>query len=157
MREFVLGGVAIAFLSQACSPPPLEYSAESVLAEASVIAVEASGNANNYMFSVTVRSDETGCDRYADWWEVITPEGELLYRRILAHSHVDEQPFTRSGGPVMVGVDDEVLVRSHVNPDGYSTQAMQGSVGEGFSPKILPEEFALDLAEAEPQPGNCAF
>jgi len=122
-----------------------------------VTAVEAKPGSNGYSFAVTIESNDTGCDRYADWWEVITPEGELLYRRILAHSHVDEQPFTRSGGPVAVGEDDDVVVRSHTNPDGYSAQAMKGSVNEGFSSTVLPEDFAADLAEAEPQPSGCAF
>ncbi len=121
-----------------------------------VTAIEAKPGNNGYSFAVTVESSDTGCDRYTDWWEVITPEGELLYRRILAHSHVDEQPFTRSGGPVAVG-ENEVVVRSHTNPDGYSAQAMKGSVNEGFSSTVLPEDFAADLAEAEPQPSGCAF
>ncbi len=60
---------------------------------AEVSEVEATGQANNYTLAVTVSSPDTGCDSYADWWEVITPEGELLYRRVLLHSHVDEQPF----------------------------------------------------------------
>ena len=166
MRGFVLSGVAIALLLQGCSPPPPPDNEAEVVLEgpelveglgSAVVETEASGEAGDYTFSVTVKSNDTGCDRYADWWEVITPEGELLYRRILAHSHVDEQPFTRSGGPVAVEADDEVLVRSHVNPDGYSSQAMRGSVSEGFSSTTLPEDFALELADAEPQPGNCAF
>ena len=121
-----------------------------------VTAVEATSSGDGYRFAVTVESDETGCEQYADWWEVVTPEGELLYRRILAHSHVDEQPFTRSGGPVMVGEGD-VVVRSHTNTEGYSTKAMKGSVSEGFSPTILAEDFAINLAEADPQPSGCAF
>ena len=122
----------------------------------SVTAVEVSSSGDGYRFSVTIESEETGCEQYADWWEVVTPEGELLYRRILAHSHVDEQPFTRSGGPVMVGEGD-VVVRSHTNTEGYSTKAMKGSVSEGFSPTVLAEDFAINLAEADPQPSGCAF
>ena len=112
---------------------------------------------SGYRFAVTVESDETGCDRYADWWEVVTPEGELLYRRILAHSHVDEQPFTRSGGPVEIEEDDVVIVRSHVNSDGYSTQAMKGSASEGFSSVVLESGFAANLENADPQPNDCSF
>lgn len=134
--------------------------AETIDAEtlASVTAVETSeSGAAQYSFAVTVQSPDTGCDAYANWWEVITPDGELLYRRILAHSHVDEQPFSRSGGPVAVGMTDEVIVRAHMHPTGYSTQAMQGTPTEGFTETILPEDFAAGLAEAEPQPSGCTF
>lgn len=127
-------------------------------ASATITDVEASElSPSQHNFSVTVQSPDTGCDAYANWWEVITPEGELLYRRILAHSHVDEQPFTRSGGPVAVGAADEVIVRSHMHPTGYSTQAMQGTPTEGFIETVLPEDFAAGLAAAEPQPSGCAF
>ena len=122
-----------------------------------VSAVEVSGEPEAYTFAVTIESQETGCDQYANWWEVITPEGELQYRRILAHSHVDEQPFTRSGGPVEVGADETVIVRSHTYPQGYSAQAMEGSVTSGFEPVTLPADFAQQLARANPQPGSCAF
>ena len=54
---------------------------------------------------------------------MLSLEGALLYRRILAHSHVDEQPFVRSGGPVPVGASDIVIVRGHMNPGGYGTKA----------------------------------
>ncbi len=87
---------------------------------AKVLQVEATGKPNNYTFAVTVSSPDTGCDCYADWWEVITPEGELLYRRILLHSHVKEQPFRRTGGVVNIQPQQKVIVRVHMFPDGYS-------------------------------------
>lgn len=125
--------------------------------DAQVLAVEITPNNSNYQFAVTIESPDTGCDQYANWWEVITPEGELLYRRILAHSHVDEQPFTRSGGPVKIEADQVAIVRVHMHPDGYSTQAMDGIVGKGLKPTTLTEDFASELAAAEPQPSGCAF
>jgi hypothetical protein len=64
-----------------------------------VVAVEVTGEPGARAFTVTVRSPDTGCERYADLWEVVSTDGDLRYRRVLAHSHVDEQPFTRSGGP----------------------------------------------------------
>lgn len=124
---------------------------------AKVTEVEVTGNANNYTFAVTVKSPDTGCDRYADWWEVITPEGELLYRRVLLHSHVDEQPFTRTGNPVPISPQQDAIVRVHMSSDGYSTLAQQGSVKSGFTTVTLPEEFAANLESAEPLPQDCAF
>jgi hypothetical protein len=54
-------------------------------------------------------------------WEVVDVTGEaLLYRRILGHSHVSEQPFVRSGGPVSA-TSDVVIVRSHGNVGGYGS------------------------------------
>ena len=70
-----------------------------------MIQVSVSGSAQSYTFSVTLRSSDTGCDHYADWWEVLSSDGELIYRRVLLHSHVDEQPFTRSGTLIDVQED----------------------------------------------------
>lgn len=124
---------------------------------ARVSKVEVTGEPNNYTFAVTVSSPDTGCDRYADWWEIITPSGELLYRRVLLHSHVDEQPFTRTGGTVAVQPQQKVIVRVHMNPDGYSPLALQGKVKDGFSEITLSNDFASSLAYAKPLPTNCAF
>lgn len=126
-------------------------------AVAHVREVSASGEAGAWTFAVTVESDETGCEQYADWWEVLTPEGGLVYRRILAHSHPDEQPFTRTGGPVEVAEDRTVLVRAHLHPSGYGGAAMEGSVAQGFSETELDASFAASLAEEEPQPEGCAW
>jgi len=79
--------------------------------QAAVIGVSITGAEQNYTFSVTIESPDTGCDQYADWWEVFTADGVLVYRRILGHSHVDEQPFTRSGGILAIGGDDFVYIR----------------------------------------------
>lgn len=116
-----------------------------------------SGQENAYTFEVTIESPDTGCDQYADWWEVIDLDGNLIYRRILAHSHVTEQPFTRTGGTVEISKDDEVYVRMHMNNSGYASQAQKGSVENGFQATELEEDFAKDLEETEPLPDGCAF
>ena len=98
--------------------------------------VKVSGNENAYSFAVTLKSPDSGCKQYADWWEVISEDGKtLIYRRILAHSHVDEQPFTRSGGAVAIAANTEVIIRAHMFPSGYGDGiiAMKGSVANGFS------------------------
>ncbi|MEO0325328.1 MAG: hypothetical protein AAF447_20390 [Myxococcota bacterium] len=137
--------------------------AEADAPRASVTAVRATGSAGAYTFAVTVESDETGCDRYADWWEVLRADGTLAYRRILAHSHVDEQPFTRSGGPVPVADDETVIVRAHLRPAGvdapgvYRGQVLRGTVRGGFDPWDAPRDFAAALENADPQARGCAF
>ena len=135
------------------SPPPTGPVSTGL---ADVVGVEASGDAGAFTFSVTIRSDETGCDAYADWWEVVGTDGALLYRRILAHSHVDEQPFTRTGGPVPVAPDTPVWIRAHHAPGGYGGAAWTGSVSGGFAAGDPPEPWA-ELAEQAPLPDGCAF
>ncbi len=124
---------------------------------ADVISVEAAGAAGAYTFSVGISSPDTGCDQYADWWEVVRPDGELVYRRILLHSHVNEQPFVRSGGPVAVAAADVVWVRAHLHPGGYGGAAFRGSVEQGFESAEPPHGFAADLSDAAPLPEGCNF
>jgi hypothetical protein len=124
---------------------------------ADVLSVSTSGGPGAYQFVVTVRSADTGCQQYADWWEVLAENGRLLHRRILLHSHVDEQPFTRSGGPVPIGPDTVVWVRAHMHPAGYGGTAMRGSVSAGFRPVALAADFSANLAQQAPLPGGCDF
>ena len=130
---------------------------QSTSAYADVLSVNIAGNVGSYRFSVTIQSPDTGCDQYANWWEVISEEGELLHRRILLHSHVNEQPFSRSSGPVTVQADQALIVRAHMHPSGYGGQALKGTVAEGFSVVELADDFALALAQQEPLPTGCSF
>ena len=132
-------------------------SATLILGTAQVTKVSVTGNADAYTFDVTVESPDTGCDQYADWWEVIDLEGNLIYRRVLAHSHVTEQPFTRSGSNIKLGADTQVYVRAHMNTSGYGTKAQKGSVENGFLAAELDDEFAKDLENMPPLPIGCAF
>jgi len=124
---------------------------------ADVQQVSVSGGSSSYSFSVTVRSPDTGCERYADWWEVLSSEGKLIYRRVLLHSHAGEQPFTRSGGPVNIGPEETIILRAHMNDTGYGGVALRGSVVAGFTPTALPPAFAGDVEEQQPKPQGCAF
>jgi hypothetical protein len=130
---------------------------ETPFSDAEILSLDVNGEQGAYNFSVTISSPDEGCSQYADWWEVISQEGELFYRRILLHSHVDEQPFTRSGGPVSIDPETIVLVRAHMHPTGYGGLAMKGSVAGGFEPTELSEDFALNLAETPPLPEGCNF
>ncbi len=122
-----------------------------------VVAVQTSGSPGAYEFNVTVKSPDTGCQQYADWWEVVSTDGKLLYRRVLLHSHVTEQPFTRSGGPVPIQADTIVWVRAHMNTGGYGGMAFKGSVRSGFKPAALNPGFSAGLASQPPLPDDCDF
>jgi len=124
---------------------------------AQVTSVMVTGADGGYTFNVTISSPDLGCQQYANWWEVIDLDGNLLYRRILAHSHVDEQPFTRSGGPVTISENTEVYIRAHMNTTSYGSKVFKGSVADGFTSDNLDVEFAKGLEEVAPLPANCAF
>jgi hypothetical protein len=159
MLSFVLLSAILAFGNTSCQEKaaipllPLNNNA------AAVTGVKVSGSENAYSFNVTVKSPDTGCDQYANWWEVISADGKaLIYRRILAHSHIDEQPFTRSGGPVAIAAGTEVIVRVHMNSTGYGTaKVMKGSVNNGFIAFDVAADFGAELASLAPQPGKCPF
>ena len=124
---------------------------------ADVTAVQVRGRPGAYEFDVAIQSPDTGCQQYADWWEVVGVDGKLIYRRVLAHSHVDEQPFARSGGPVPIAADTVVWVRAHMNNGGYGGAAFKGSPASGFVRTDLAPGFAADVARQPPLPDGCAF
>lgn len=72
-------------------PPPIQTevqlstSEENEISEeiaADILSVKIMGSQNSYQFQVEVSSPDTGCDQYADWWEVLSEDGQLLYRRV---------------------------------------------------------------------------
>jgi hypothetical protein len=124
-----------------------------------IVDVATTGNESAYTFEVTFHSSDIDCTQFADWWEVLTEDGALLYRRILAHPHTEGKsgnPVMRSGGPVPVLSTDTVIVRGHMNNAGYIGTAMHGSVQDGFesAPDIGPD-FAADVEDDNPQPDAC--
>lgn len=150
------GATATGDESGATASSATTASGDSMVAD--VLGVTVTGEPGDYTFAVTVKSPDTGCERYADWWEVVTPDGLLLYRRILAHSHVDEQPFTRTGGPVPIDAGDVVVVRAHLAPGGYGGQVLRGAPSGEFAPAPeLQEGFALSLESSPPLPDVCQF
>ena len=66
-----------------------------------------------YRFDVTVSHADEGWDHYANAFEILDSEGNILGVRTLLHPHVNEQPFTRSLGNVRIraGVT-KIIVRA---------------------------------------------
>ena len=105
---------------------------QAVAGEADVLAVRAEKRGETYVFTVTVRHADEGWEHYADRWDILGPDGEVLATRVLRHPHVDEQPFTRSLRSVRIpeGVE-RVMVRAHdkVHELGGETVAVDLSTG----------------------------
>jgi len=75
----------------------------------------------SFRFSVSLRHADNGWEHYADRWQVISPQGDILATRVLMHPHDHEQPFTRSlsGVSIREGIS-WVTIRGHdkVHGDG---------------------------------------
>ena len=88
--------------------------------EADVVSAIAERTGDSWRFTATVRHADEGWEHYADSWEVLDPNGEVLAVRVLLHPHVGEQPFTRSLGDVFIPDDvTEVTVRARDSVHGY--------------------------------------
>lgn len=92
--------------------------------EADVTKVKTQCN-DSCRFDVTVRHADQGWDHYADKWDILTPDGQLIATRVLHHPHVDEQPFTRSLNRVEIPAGlDRVIIRAHDSVHGYGGKQM---------------------------------
>ena len=107
--------LAIGLAVLATSPVALAGEADVVK-----VAIMSFAKDGTWTFDVTVRHDDTGWDHYADKWEVVGPDGQVLATRVLLHPHENEQPFTRSLDGVVIppGVN-VVTVRAHDKVHGY--------------------------------------
>ena len=120
------------------TPEPTEAPTPTETPTPSSVATEA-GNADvlnvravqtgddTWAFHVSVEHPDTGWEDYADGWDVVTPDGEVIkpdpdspFTRLLLHPHENEQPFTRSQSGIAIpeGVT-QVRVRAHDLVDGY--------------------------------------
>ena len=126
-RRWVLSIVAlvVVMVATSCTSSGEEERSTSTVAAtttvttgcADVVAATIESSGDTYRVSATILSSDTGWDKYADAWEVRAPDGTILGTRILAHPHVDEQPFTRSLGDVDIpdGIEDvEIVARDSV-------------------------------------------
>lgn len=88
--------------------------------EAIINAVTAQSTGENWRFSVTLAHPDTGWEHYADGWRVLDANGHELGMRILAHPHVNEQPFSRflAGVTIPAGTVS-VFIQSRCVVDGW--------------------------------------
>jgi hypothetical protein len=93
---------------------------------AHVLEVQAEKQTDGWRFDVTVRHGDEGWDHYADLWVVVdAATGEEYGRRVLAHPHVSEQPFTRTQSGITIPEDvSSVLVKAACNVHGFGGTEM---------------------------------
>jgi len=83
----------------------------------------------HFTIAATVRHTDTGWGHYADRWEVMGPQGEILGKRVLWHPHEHEQPFTRSlSGIFIQPTYTWVKIRAHDSKHGYGGREVTLSV-----------------------------
>lgn len=88
--------------------------------------VTARQTGGQWSFSVTLSHGDTGWDDYADGWRILDANGTVLGTRVLAHPHVNEQPFTRSlsGVSIPEGLT-EVTIEASENVGGWGGETVQ--------------------------------
>jgi len=95
----------------------------SLASDVEIVNVQATESSGAWRFEVTLRHADTGWEHYADGWEVLAPNGFSLGLRVLAHPHVNEQPFTRSlSGVVIPEGITKVTIRARDNVDGWTAE-----------------------------------
>jgi hypothetical protein len=101
---------------------PVTYNPD--LNYAQVIFVRATqGNDGLWKFDTTVRHNDEGWDHYADAWQVVDSEGNVLTERVLTHPHDTEQPVTRGQSNIDIPSGlTQVIVRAKCNVHGFGGQ-----------------------------------
>ncbi len=108
------------------------------------------GADGTWTFHVTVEHPDTGWEDYADGWDVVTPDGEVInpdtsteFTRLLLHPHENEQPFTRSQSGIAIpdGVM-EVTVRAHDLVDGWGGREVTVDLTQASGP-----DYEVERAE----------
>lgn len=105
--------------------------------KADVVFVEAvQEDAEAWSFAVTVRHVDRDPDHWADWWRVRAPDGRELGRRVLLHSHVDEQPFTRDARIQIPRGIRFVVVEAHDKMHGLGGEVVTVDLAQLSGPRF---------------------
>ncbi|PVZ65773.1 hypothetical protein DC094_17590 [Pelagibaculum spongiae] len=102
------------------------FSAATIAGEVDVVDAKVTkNNDGSYDFSVSLLHADSGWDHYANRWELLDNQQNILATRTLHHPHENEQPFTRSLHRVKIpaGVK-QILVRGHDLVHGYGGKQM---------------------------------
>jgi len=104
---------------------------------AQVTYVTASQSSNgSWCFDTQVHHNDDGWQHYADAWQVLNQQGDVLGERVLFHPHNNEQPFTRRLCDVQIPNDvTMVTVRAKCNVHGFGGQSVVVDLGSSKGDK----------------------
>ncbi len=102
-----------------CLIPVLGSTSLALADPAEIVGATAQQSGAAWTVSVTLRHADTGWDDYADGWRIVTGNGTVIGTRVLAHPHVNEQPFTRSLSRVDLP-GEPLFIESSTNVTGWS-------------------------------------
>jgi hypothetical protein len=81
-----------------------------------------------YRIDTTVKHADAGWDHYANRWDVLDVDGNVLGSRVLAHPHDNEQPFTRSLTLNLPEGLNVVVIRAHDSVHGLGGATVELAV-----------------------------
>lgn len=91
--------------------------------------IRPAADSGRFDIEVTLRHADSGWDHYANRWEVLSPDGQVMATRVLAHPHEHEQPFTRGLSGVKIPAQYTwIRVRGHDLVHGYGGREVTLSV-----------------------------
>ncbi len=83
-------------------------------------------------FQATIKHDDEGWKHYANAFEVLLPNSEVVATRVLRHPHVKEQPFTRSIEEVKLPAGtSEVIIRARDSVHGHGGETVTLPIAPG--------------------------
>ena len=94
--------------------------------EADVLEVKAKCEEGKCRFLAKVQHADEGWTHYANRWEVLDMEGNVLTTRVLTHPHVKEQPFARGKDWTEIPAEiTRVRVRAHDSVHNYGGKEVE--------------------------------
>ncbi|ETX08555.1 MAG: hypothetical protein ETSY2_04690 [Candidatus Entotheonella gemina] len=99
---------------------------QAIAGQVEIVHTQFISRSDTWQVYTTLRHGDMGWEHYADAWRVVTEAGDVLGTRTLFHPHVDEQPFTRSQGGIVIPKDTHIVyVEAHDKEHGWSPQRVQ--------------------------------
>lgn len=85
-----------------------------------IVGIDVTRHGMSWRFSVTLDHEDQGWDHFADAWQILDADGNLLAERELMHPHVNERPFTRSLNAVTLPDGTRtVYIRARCSVEGW--------------------------------------